>query len=337
MSRGRVSPPSPSPSLPITGKGGGEEPTPYPLPLLGGGGEERAGGGEILSLGFVNVYFLDDGKPGGDWVLIDTGLPLHFSAIVREAQRRYGKTRPTGIYLTHGHYDHAGSAAALAAYWDVPIFAHEAELPFLTGQCDYPPADPSSCSGWLSLASRFASTHGKDLRPFVQALPSPFLPLSGGGAGGGGHWDVIPLPGHTLGQVGFWQEATRTLIVGDALMNLKLDTWRPRQKLAWPPPPFTTDWFATRKSLETILALRPQTLYFGHGDPLVNAPLGELTQWFAIARKGRYIGEPVRQAADGSLIIAPATQDLAKQLAKTIALGALAASAYFLWKRKQNS
>lgn len=282
--------------------------------------------GKCLSLGFVNVYFIDSGEPGGDWALIDTGLPLHFSTIVREAQRRYGKIAPTGIYLTHGHYDHAGSAAALAAYWNMPIFAHEAELPFLTGQCDYPPADPSSCGGWLSLASRFASTHGKDLRPFVQ-------PLTEGPLG----WDVIPLPGHTLGQVGFWQEATRTLIAGDALMNLKLDTWRPRRKLTWPPPPFTTDWFATRKSLDTILALRPQTLYFGHGDPLLNAPLDEITQWFAIARKGRYIGEPVRTAPDGSLIIAPATQDPAKQLAKTVALGALAAGAYFLLKRKQNS
>ncbi|WP_395095043.1 MBL fold metallo-hydrolase [Armatimonas sp.] len=312
MSRGS-SPPSPV-------QQGGHAEIPY-CPPAGRG----LGGGQF-SLGFVNVYFIDSGEPGGDWALIDTGLPLHFSAIVREAQRRYGKGAPTGIYLTHGHYDHVGSAAALAAYWNVPIFAHEAELPFLTGQCDYPPADPSSCGGWLSLASRFASTHGKDLRPFVQ-------PLTEGPLG----WEVIPLPGHTPGQVGFWQEATRTLIAGDALMNLKLDTWRPRRELTWPPPPFTTDWFATRKSLETILALRLRTLYFGHGDPLVNAPLDKLTQWFAIARKGRYIGEPVRQATDGSLIIAPATQDPAKQLAKTVALGALVAGAYFLLKRKQNS
>ena len=151
------------------------------------------GMGGMLSLGFVNVYFVDDGEPGGEWALIDTGLPWHFSAIVREARRRYGKTRPTGIYLTHGHYDHAGSAAALAAYWNVPVFAHEAELPFLTGQCDYPPADPSACGGWLSLASRFVSTHGRDLRPFVQAFPP--RPLTVGPLG----WEVISLPGHTPG------------------------------------------------------------------------------------------------------------------------------------------
>ena len=278
-----------------------------------------------LSLGFVNVYFVDDGEPGGEWALVDTGLPWHFSAIVREARRRYGSTRPTGIYLTHGHYDHAGGAAALAAYWNVPVFAHEAELPFLTGQCDYPPADPSACGGWLSLASRFASTRGKDLRPLVQRLTVG--PLG---------WDIIPLPGHTLGQVGFWHAKSKALIVGDALMNVKLDRWMLRRGLSWPPPPFTTDWFATRQSLDHILELEPRVLYFGHGDPLTElAPreLAELTQWFAIARTGRYIGEPVRQASDGSPIVAPIPPDPAKKLAKVTVLGALVAGAYFLLKR----
>ncbi len=278
----------------------------------------------MLALGFVNVYFI--GEPGGEWVLIDTGLPWHFSAIVREAQRRYGSQKPAAIYLTHGHYDHAGSAAALAAYWNVPIFAHEAELPFLTGQCNYPPADPSSCGGWLSLASRFASTQGKDLRPFVQSFTEG--PLG---------WEIVPLPGHTPGQVGFWQTSTRTLIAGDALMNLVLDRWRPRKGLSWPPPPFTTDWFAARKSLDRIVALGPTMLYFGHGEPLVNVSLDALTEWFAIAREGRYVGEPVRLASDGSPIVAPLPPDPAKMLLKIATLGTLAAGAYFLLKNKQNS
>lgn len=286
-----------------------------------------------LSLGFVTVYFLDSGEPEGEaqsWALVDTGLPWHFSAIVREAKRRYGNRPPVGIYLTHGHHDHAGSAAALAAYWNVSVYAHEAELPFLTGQCDYPPADPSACSGWLSVFSRFANTHGKDLRPFVQALKVG--PLG---------WEPIPLPGHTLGQVGFWQEATRTLILGDALTNLELDTWRPGKGLGWPPQPTTMDWFATRKSLETILALDPRNLFFGHGEPLTElAPkeLAEWTRWFAIARSGRYVGEPVRQDEQGHLIVAPVPPDPGKKLFKVLALGAVAAGAtYFYWKRNQDS
>ena len=38
------------------------------------------------------------------------------------------------IILTHGHFDHAGSALALAREWDVPIYAHLLELPYMYGQ-----------------------------------------------------------------------------------------------------------------------------------------------------------------------------------------------------------
>ena len=55
------SPPSPGPSLPITGEGGEEDPTPNPLPLLGGGGEERAGGGEASRGGETTPYIGFDG------------------------------------------------------------------------------------------------------------------------------------------------------------------------------------------------------------------------------------------------------------------------------------
>ena len=50
---------------------------------------------------------------------------------------------PEAIVLTHGHFDHAGSALQLAEYWDVPIYAHRLEMPYLTGKADYPPPDPT--------------------------------------------------------------------------------------------------------------------------------------------------------------------------------------------------
>jgi glyoxylase-like metal-dependent hydrolase (beta-lactamase superfamily II) len=42
--------------------------------------------------------------------------------------------------LTHGHFDHVGSVIELADYWNVPVYAHKLELPYLVGQMDYPPA-----------------------------------------------------------------------------------------------------------------------------------------------------------------------------------------------------
>ena len=46
------------------------------------------------------------------------------------------EARSEGIVLTH--LDHAGAALDLTG-WDVPIYTHPLELPYLTGRSDYPP------------------------------------------------------------------------------------------------------------------------------------------------------------------------------------------------------
>src|SRR5690606_8121003 len=84
-----------------------------------------------LRIAIVNVYFI--GARGGDgWVLVDAGLHGSAGRIVRAAERLYGAgTRPRAIVLTHGHFDHVGALGPLLAHWpDVPLYAHELELPY---------------------------------------------------------------------------------------------------------------------------------------------------------------------------------------------------------------
>ena len=65
-----------------------------------------------VPVAFVNVYLVGD--PGG-WVVVDTGLPGAAGLVRRAAEARFGAgARPQAIVLTHGHFDHAGSALALA-------------------------------------------------------------------------------------------------------------------------------------------------------------------------------------------------------------------------------
>src|SRR5579871_5990284 len=104
--------------------------------------EEITPGVARLRTLIANIYFV--GSPGGPWVLVDSGTAGNAARIRDAAEERFGReARPAAILLTHGHRDHAGSAAALADYWDVDIYAHRLERPFLTGRAKYPPKDPT--------------------------------------------------------------------------------------------------------------------------------------------------------------------------------------------------
>lgn len=100
-------------------------------PLFGAHGIRR-----VQTL-FVNCYLVDG--PGDSWALVDAGLPGFSALIKRHAERYHGSTPPSAILLTHGHFDHVGSALELAEHWNVPIFCHRLEAPYLTGRSDYPP------------------------------------------------------------------------------------------------------------------------------------------------------------------------------------------------------
>ena len=70
----------------------------------------------------ANAYLVGNAE---SWVLVDACTPGNERRIERAAERRFGRDRlPRAILLTHGHFDHAGSAGPLADAWGVPIYAH---------------------------------------------------------------------------------------------------------------------------------------------------------------------------------------------------------------------
>ncbi|HEX5166871.1 MAG TPA: MBL fold metallo-hydrolase [Thermomicrobiales bacterium] len=168
-----------------------------------------------LRTGIVNVCFY--GQPGvGDrgWVLIDTGMYGFSGRIMAEAARRFGENaRPAAIILTHGHFDHVGALKTLANAWDVPVYAHPLELPYLTDESPYPPPDPSVGGGAMSALSPLYPKG-----PFrIQPPPVP-LPSDGSVPGMPG-WRWMQTPGHAPGHVALFREADRTLIAGDAFVT----------------------------------------------------------------------------------------------------------------------
>lgn len=72
------------------------------------------------------------------FVLVDAGLPKSGEEIISVIEDRFGKSQPKAIILTHGHFDHIGGLIEIVDKWDIPVFAHEMEISFLTGKKSYP-------------------------------------------------------------------------------------------------------------------------------------------------------------------------------------------------------
>ena len=212
--------------------------------------------------------------------------------------------------LTHGHFDHAGSAARLANHWHVPILAHELELPYLTGRSDYPPPDPT-VGGALAMMSRTFPFGSIDLgglvRPFDQDGLIAALP----------GWRALHMPGHTAGHVSLFREADRTLLAGDALATMNQDSWIANvtmdRELRWPPAPLTTDWAAATASIHKLAALKPRSIAAGHGLPIVGdaatSALENFAAGFAPPADGRYVRQPARTDESGVVSLPPPPPD----------------------------
>jgi glyoxylase-like metal-dependent hydrolase (beta-lactamase superfamily II) len=269
-----------------------------------------------LRTAIVNVAFLGARDAGdGRWVLVDTGMPGFADRIVRAAEQRYGAgSSPAAIVLTHGHFDHIGTVRELAHRWDVPVYAHELELPYLTGRSAYPPPDPTVGGGAMARMSGLFPKRPIDLGDRVLALPDD------GAVPGAPGWRWIFTPGHAPGHVSLFRDDDRALIAGDAFVTTKQESLfaalTQRPELHGPPMYFTPDWERARASVERLAALRPDLAVTGHGLPMhgsgLAAGLAELARDFqrvAVPRHGRYVGRPAVADANGVVSVPPPAPD----------------------------
>jgi deazaflavin-dependent oxidoreductase (nitroreductase family) len=298
----------------------------------GEAGEEVAPGVVRIPLRIVNAFLVGD--PGGPWVLVDAGTPGSAEKIRAVAERRFGAgARPEAIILTHGHGDHTGSAAALSDLWDVPIYAHRLELPFLTGLSAYPPSDPT-VGGPFAFLSRFMPNRTvADLGERVHELP-PDCEVPGIEG-----WRSVHTPGHTPGHVALFRPEDRVLLAGDALATMDADSFSGmlsrKQKISRPAAPVTPDWDAAERSVKEMATLRARVLAPGHGEPMagptVAEELAKFAERFLVPERGRYIGEPARFNELGVAWLPPAPPDPLPKAAAVVSIMLLLGTAAATW------
>lgn len=288
---------------------------------------------------FVNVYMIGEPGFGKPWVLVDAGLPGSAKRIKKEAESLFGKgTRPEAIILTHGHFDHVGALPELLKEWNVPVYAHPLEMPYLTGQSQYPPPDPAVGGGALAYMSWMFPIKPYNLGHNLQPFPADGIP-------GLPEWRVIHTPGHSPGHVSFFRASDRSLLAGDAFISVNQNSafavMTQKEELNAPPSYFTIDWQAAKNSVKDLAALKPSAIGTGHGLPLHGKVWQKRFERFSqnfdnyIPENGRYVKQPAHTDEKGIIDMPePKSYNRARFIAGA-GLGILAGAALALISRKK--
>lgn len=255
---------------------------------------------DILVMNFTIVNACLVGNPGKNtdkWVVVDTGLENSADFILQCVEKRFGKnSKPQAIILTHGHFDHVGSVIKLSELWDVPVYIHELEMPYVTGEKDYPAADPTVDEGMVAKLSPTFPHTSIDIGFRAVALPND------GSLPGMPGWKWIHTPGHTEGHISLFREKDRVLIAGDAFSTTKqeslMSVMTHNEEISGPPKYLTTDWKAAENSVRTLMNLKPSLAIASHGESMKGDELTKHLEFLvnnfdtiAKPEKGRFVNQ----------------------------------------------
>jgi hydroxyacylglutathione hydrolase len=189
----------------------------------------------------INVYLIGD-------VLLDAGTKLAGNGILRQL---HGRT-VNAHALTHVHPDHQGASKQVCETLNIPLWCGALEAEAMeTGEMPYLKD---------TLITRLQSV-------IFTGAPYPVARRLQEGDQVAG-FTILDAPGHSPGQIVYWREKDRVLILGDVLNNINLKTLRPG--LHEPPYSFSTDPAQNRDSARKLAKLKPRIVCFGHGKPLMN-------------------------------------------------------------------
>ena len=195
----------------------------------------------------MSIAYLVESDTG--LVLVDAGMPRYEHSVLRR-MRALGRDKLRLIFVTHGHLDHYGSAAALRRLTGAPIAVHHADAEAMA-RGDTPLGFVRG-TGWVmwALLGLF--------EPYLRPEPTPPDLLLEDGDNlrtYGLDASILHTPGHTPGSSCLIVER-QIAFVGDLLST----TVYPRVQRT-----FGHDWSLVAESLARLQARRPAWTYPGHG------------------------------------------------------------------------
>ena len=201
----------------------------------------------------VNAYLLET---DGGLLLVDAGWPNKTEVIFKAVQESgHNPTDVRHLVLTHGHIDHAGSAAEVRRRTGARTYAHAADLELINnGEAERP--GTTVTPGIIpAFAYRFfikpGGTTYESLAVDQTLTDGETLPMAN-------DIEVVHSPGHCAGHVALLLRKEGILIAGDIcsnIMGLSYSVLNEDRTLA-------------RKSILRVAAYPFERAVFGHGKPL---------------------------------------------------------------------
>jgi hydroxyacylglutathione hydrolase len=189
----------------------------------------------------VNAYLIGD-------VLIDAGGRQSAGRILRQLEGHDVSVHA----LTHNHHDHTGGSHAVCEKLGVPYWCPERDV----AGAETPKAILDDMPDTFMSRFFWRTFHGPGHKVDRR--------LKAGDEVAG--FQVIEAPGHSPGQVAYWRESDKVLVIGDVLANIDQIILIPG--LHEPSPMLTIDPARNRESARKLGALEPELVCFGHGAPL---------------------------------------------------------------------
>ncbi|RLB18079.1 MAG: hypothetical protein DRG82_04875 [Deltaproteobacteria bacterium] len=208
-----------------------------------------------ISLGIANVFILNNRGT----VLIDCGPPKKADVFIKQLEAAGIKAQEIGlIIITHGHWDHIGSAADIKKLIGADIVMHQQEKKWLEELYESP------LHGVGIWGKILAKTMVPAMKPFIHVRPAavdialdqfPFSLEPYGIAG-----RIIHTPGHTTGSISVLLDSGEA-IVGDMAMNSL------PMRLSPGLPTFVENLEALVASWRMLLKENLKIIYPSHGGP----------------------------------------------------------------------
>jgi hydroxyacylglutathione hydrolase len=207
----------------------------------------------------ANAYFL----VGERVILVDSGSPGNEKHILETLEHHQLQPKDLSlILLTHGHWDHLGSAEAIKAVSKAPIALHHADLGLAAaGKAKLKPYG----FGTALLEPYFSSKRFYPITPDLILNGTETLEAYGVNA------KLLETPGHTDGSVSVLLD-NGDAIIGDVLRGDFVLGNRPNWHF------FYDDLNVVRSSIKKLLSLKLERLFVGHGKPF---SFGSLEQRFS--------------------------------------------------------